>query len=190
MKEVLNKMNFKNIIKRFFLFFIVLLFLEFFYKFIVFKKIEMESFLNLLLLSSILSSILSIITGIFKSKVNNIIISIILFIMGLLFSIQIVFYNTFKTFFSLSILGLGDQLESFMKETIDAIIDNIFYIIIFFMPFIIYLISRKKINLLKNKSGSICIYLIILFTSLFLFTFHMFLTKNRENSTYSLYFNV
>ena len=190
MREVFKKINIKNIIKRFLLIFVVLLFLELFFKLIIFKKIEFDSLINIVLLSSIISSIISIVTGIFNKKTNNIIISIILFITGFLFSVQIVFYNTFKTFFSLSILGLGDQLESFMKETIQAIIDNLLYIIIAFIPFILYLIFKKKINLEKNKRGSIYLYLVILFISLSLFILNISVTKVKENSTYSLYFEV
>ena len=190
MREVFKKINIKNIIKRFLLIFVVLLFLELFFKLIIFKKIEFDSLINIVLLSSITSSIISIVTGIFNKKTNNIIISIILFITGFLFSVQIVFYNTFKTFFSLSILGLGDQLESFMKETIQAIIDNLLYIIIAFIPFILYLIFKKKINLEKNKRGSIYLYLVILFISLSLFILNISVTKVKENSTYSLYFEV
>lgn len=190
MREVFKKINIKNIIKRFLLIFVVLLFLELFFKLIIFKKIEFDSLINIVLLSSITSSIISIATGIFNKKTNNVIISIILFITGFLFSVQIVFYNTFKTFFSLSILGLGDQLESFMKETIQAIIDNLLYIVIAFIPFILYLIFKKKINLEKNKRGSIYLYLVILFISLSLFILNISVTKVKENSTYSLYFEV
>ena len=190
MKEVLDKINFKNIIKRYFLYLIVLIILELFYKIVVFQGIEIDSCINIILFSSVFSGILCIITGVFNKKINNIITSMIFFIIGLLFSIQIVFYNTFKTFFSLSVLGLGDQLESFMKETIQAIIDNIIYIIVFFIPFILYLIFKKKINLLKNKKGSIFVYLAIICLSISIFICHISFTKNKENSTYSLYFDV
>ena len=190
MKFLLNKIELKNIFKRFLLFFITLLFLEIFFKVTVFKKIEFGSFINITLLSSILSSILSIITGFFRKKGSNILILIIFFVFGLLFSIQIVFYNTFKTFFSLSVLGLGDQLESFMKETIEAIIDNGFYIIVLFIPFILYLIFKNKFNLVSNKKYSVYLYLVILFMSLSLFILNMMLTKDKENSTYSLYFDI
>ncbi len=190
MREVFNKINLKNILKRYLLFFVFLLFQEFFFKFVVFNEFELESIINIVLLSSILAALLSIITSVFNKKSNNVITPIILFLIGFLFNVQIVFYNTFKTFFSLTILGLGDQLESFMKETFQAIIDNCIYILVFFLPFIIYLIFRKKINLSKNKRGSVFAYLVIIFMSLSIFTFHMMLTKGNENSTYSLYFKV
>ena len=136
----------KDILKRFFLFLIVLLFLEVFFSFVIFNNITFEKIINFGLYSVIISAFLSIITGIFSSKVNNIITVIILFIIGVLFSVQIVFYNVYKVFASFSMLGLGDQLASFLDETIQAIIDNIFYIIITLLPFIIYLIIKKKVR--------------------------------------------
>ena len=131
----------KDILKRFSLFLLVLLFLEISFSFIVFGSIDIEKIVNVLLYSIIISSFLSIITGIFKDKANNVITSIILFILGLLFSIQMVFFNVFKAFISFSMLGLGDQLNSFMDETIQAIIDNALYILI--------IVYTKQIKLTK-----------------------------------------
>ncbi len=187
MKEFFLKINIKNIIKRYLFFLIILFFLEIYYKLVVFHELDIEFLLNILLSNSCISIILSIISGMFNKKTSNILISIILFIIGILFSVQIVFYNTFKTFFSLSILGLSDQLESFMKETITAILDNIIHILILFIPFVLFLVFRKKLNFVKNKRGSIIIYLIILLLSLLLYISHIYINKNKENSTYSLY---
>ena len=114
----------KNIFKRFSLFLFVLLFLEIVFQFIAFNHLSFETIINVLLYSIIISGLLSILSGIFNNKTNHIITSIILFIIGVLFCIQLVFYNVFKAFVSFSILGLGDQLNSFMGETIRAIIDN------------------------------------------------------------------
>ncbi len=176
--------------KKYLLFFFIVLFLEMFFRAIIFHSFESESIINITLFACILSSFLCIITGLFKQKCNNILTSIILFILGVLFSIQVVFYNTFKTFFSLTVLGLGDQLESFMEETIKAIINNIGYILVFLLPFVIFLIFKKRINLIRNDKKSVFVYLIIFIVSLSLYICHIFITRNRENSTYSLYFEV
>ena len=189
MSENVKKNKIKLFLKKYLFFFFILLFLEMFFKIIVFPSIEIGSIINIILFSSILSSFLCMITGIFKHKGNNST-SIILFVIGVLFSVQTVFYNTFKTFFSLTIIGLGDQLESFMSETIKAIIDNIIYIIVFFIPFIIFLIFKKKMNFIRDNKKNILFYLIILILSISLFSLNMFLNKNKENSTYSLYFDV
>lgn len=174
-------------LKRFILYLISFLFLETFFAIFTPSTIDFESIINIFLFSIIISSILSIITGLFKNKVNNIITLIILFIIGVLFSIQLVFYNTFQTYFSFAIIGLSDQLSSFMKETLTAIKDNIFYIMVFFIPFIFYLIFKKKLLLIKNDKCNILFLLVILSLSSCLYIGHVLLTKNINNSSYYLY---
>ena len=176
----------KDIFKRFSLFLISLLFLEIAFSFIVFNGINIDKIINIGLYSVIIAGFLSIISGIFKDKVNTVITSIILFIIGVLFCIQMVFYNVFKAFVSFSILGLGDQLNSFMGETIRAIIDNIFYIIIMLIPFIVFLIIKKKLNLKRNNFNSYLSYLLIMLVGCIIFVMYIKVTKNNENSTYVL----
>ena len=177
----------KNIFKRFSIFLISLLFFELVFSLVIFHSFTIDKFINVFLYSVIISGFLSIISGIFNDKTNNIITSILLFIIGLLFAAQLVFYNVFKAFISFSILGLGDQLNSFMGETIKAIIDNIIYIIILLIPFVLYLIFKKKIKLTKNKLLSYLCYGFIMVFGLLLFIIYIDKTKDNENSTYHLY---
>ena len=179
-----------KLIKRFGFFLVVINFLEILFAIFVFNKISINNYISVFLYSMIISSFLSIITGIFNDKINNIITTIILFIMGVLFCIQLVFYNVFKAFISFSILGLSDQLDSFMKETFRAIIDNIFYIIIFLLPFILYLMLKKKLHLEKNNLLSYLVYLGIMLLSIGLFIIKINSTKDVENGLYSLYHDV
>ncbi len=179
-----------NIFKRFIFFLVVNLFLEGAFAISVFSGIAKGSFINILLYSIMLSAILSIITGIMKDKINNIITSITLFILGVMFSVQLVFYNVFKTFFSFSILGLSDQLESFMTETLHAIMDNILYILLFLLPFILYLIFKKKLSLPRNSLNFYLAY-IILFIGIFgVYIWHINNTKDEENGAYTLYHDI
>ena len=99
----------KNIIKRFCLFLISILFLEIVFSFVIFNSFPLDKVINVLLYTIIISGLFSIISGIFNKKTNNVITSIILFILGLLFSAQLVFYNVFKAYISFSILGLSDK---------------------------------------------------------------------------------
>lgn len=177
----------KDIVKRFLLFLVSLMFMEVVFSLVLYGGFPLDKFINVFLYSSIISSFLSIITGIFNDKVNNIITSIILFVIGIMFASQLVFFNVFKAFISFSILGLGDQLNSFLSETFTAIIDNIIYIIILLIPFILYLIFKKKIKLVKNKLLSYLCYCFIMLFSLLLFIVYIEITKNNENSTYILY---
>ena len=176
-------------LKRFVFYLLVISVLEILFSVFIFN-FKFSNFLNMFLYTIIISSVLSIISGIFSEKVNHIITSITLFIIGVLFCIQLVFYNVFKTFFSFSILGLSDQLNSFMGETVKAIIDNIFYIIIFLLPFILYIIFRKKINLARNDLKSYLIYLGVLVLSTGLFILYVNHSKGEENGVYSLYHDI
>lgn len=183
-------LNIKKVLKRFIFFLVVTLFLECVFAFIIFDNYEKESIINIFLYSCIISSIVSIITGLLKGKLEYFIISLILFIEGFLFSVQLVFTNTFKSVFSLSILGLSDQLESFMSETVNAIISNLFYILLLFLPFIFYLIFKKRLNLLKNSFSHFIIYGVILLFSLGFYLIHEYNTKKIDNGTYYLWHDV
>ena len=179
-----------KIMKRFLFFLIVINFLEILFAIFIFDSFKFDNFINMFIYSIITSSLLSIITGIFKDKVNTVITSIILFIIGVLFCIQLVFFNVFKAFFSFSILGLGDQLNSFMGETLRAIKDNIIYIIIFLLPFILYLIFKKKIKLERNNKLNYLVYLSIMIFSIIGFMIYVNSTKGVENGPYYLYNDV
>lgn len=185
-----KKMNLSSNLRRFFFFLVVILFMEMVFALTIFDNYLKESIINIFLFSIILASFLSIITGIFNDKINKVLTSTVLGLLGLFFSIQLVFYNTFKTFFSFSILGLGDQLESFMKETFTAIIHNFFYILLLFLPFIIYLIFKKKINLKRNGVLEYVSFLVFIILSLSLYLVHINSTKGVENGTYALLHDV
>lgn len=179
-----------NYFKRYFFFLLVILFLEVVFNICIFHHFNLENVLNIIIFSSCLSCFLCIITGSFKGKAERIITSIILFLLGTLFSIQMVFYNVFKTFFSFSILGLGDQLESFMEETVKAIIENGLYIILLMIPFILYLIFKKKVIFTKNTIYNYSIYVVLLLVSLSFYLFHIYSTKEITNGSYYLYHDV
>ena len=174
-------------LKRLIFFLFIINFLEIAFSFFVFNTFNPKEYISVFIYSIIVSSFLSIITGIFKEKVNNIITSFILFIIGVLFCIQLVFYNTFKAFLSFSILGLSDQINSFLGETVKAIIDNIFYIIVFLLPFILYLIFKKKIKLPKNDLLNYIGYFLIMIASTGIFILYINNTKDVLNGPYSLY---
>ena len=177
-------------LKRLIFFLLIINFLEITFSFFVFNIFNLKEYTSVFLYSIILSSFLSIITGIFKEKTNSIITAIVLFIMGVLFCIQLVFYNTFKAFLSFSVLGLSDQLNSFLGETVKAIVDNIFYIIVFLLPFILYLIFKKKIKLPKNSLLNYLGYFMIMIVSTGIFIFYINNTKDVLNGPYSLYHDV
>ncbi len=180
----------KNNIKKISIYIISILFLEILFKIIVKNEISVSNIFYILLHSIILSSFLCIISNIFKEKINRIITSIILFIMGVLFSIQTIFYKVFKVYFSLSNLKLKDQLNDFKEELVKIIVNNIFYIILFLIPFILYLIFKKKLNTKQNNLASYLMYFLIILILIPCLYLNILSTKNKTNDLYELYFNI
>lgn len=185
-----NKFNFKKIFKSLLKWFALILYFEMIFAFFIFDTYLKESVVNIILHSFICSCFFTTITGIFKEKVNKIITTIILFILAFLFSLQLVFYKVFKTFFSFSVIGLGNQLTSFLDETVNAIFSNIFYIILFFLPFIFIIIFRKKIKLERNGLVNYLVYLFCFVLGIGVFFINVNINKDGLSSTYNLYYKV
>lgn len=182
--------NLVDISKKYLVWFFSILFLELSFIVIMGTKIDFESIMNIILFDSISSSLLSIISNIFSEKVNTVITSIILFVFGVLFSIQCVFYSIFKIYFSLTNLGLGDQVTSYLDKAFSAIIGNIISIIIFMLPFIMFLVFRKKLKLKQNSKNEYIVFILLLLLFVPLFYLKILSTKDKTNGTYDLYYNV
>ena len=189
-KNVSFKESLFDSIKKISLWFLIILFLELSFIIIMKSKIELDNILFILLFDIILSSFLSIISNIFKQKINYFNTSFILLILGVLFSIQCVFYDVFKVYFSLNNLGLSDQITSFMGKTFSAIFSNIFNILVFMLPFILYVIFHKKIGAKMNNKFNYLIFVIFLALSIPLFYFDIYSSKGVINGAYDLYYNV
>ncbi len=179
-----------NLIKEYSLWLFSILFLEIAFIIIMGSNFEIASIMNIMTFTVIISAVLSIITNSLKRKINTVITAVILFILGVLYSLQCVFYSIFKLYFSVSNLGLGDQVTSYLDKAFQAILSNIINIFIFMLPFIIYLIFKKKLNIKVNRWKGNIVYLaiILLFSSLFYINIQF--TKGKTNGTYDLYYNV
>ena len=146
--------------------------------------------INILSFTIIISAVLSIVSNSLKKKFNTVITAVILFIFGVLYSLQCVFYSIFKLYFSVSNLGLGDQVTSYLDKAFQAIVSNLLNIIIFMLPFILYLIFKKKLNIKVNRWKGNLVYLAIILLFIPMFYVHIQMSKGKTNSTYDLYYNV
>ena len=189
-KDKKKSVDWKRVFKPFLSWLLVILYLESVFAFITFDSYLKENVVNIVLHSIVVASFFSMITFAFKEKVNKIIISIILGILGLLFSVQLVFYQIFTSFFSFSILGLSDQLTSFLGQTFKCIFDNLIYIILLFLPLIVFLIGYKKINVLRNNFSNYLTYISLFIVVTIAFFVNINLHKEGAFSTYNLYHKI
>ena len=73
-----------------------------------------------------------------------------MFLLTIFFCIELLFKRILGVTFSLKTLGMSNNLNSFLTDTIKLLLNNIIYIILLFIPFILILIIRKKINYNKK----------------------------------------
>ena len=176
--------------KKFCLYFICILFLEIIFAFLTFDSFLKTTIINILLSSIIYAAFAAIITSIFPKKINKILTYLILVILGILFSTHFVFKSVYESFFSLAIFGLADQVVTFGKEVIIAILKNSYAILLFFIPLIITIIFRKKFSYDRINFKNFIFLFAILIISVASFMGNILLQKGDVFSTYSLYFNI
>ena len=184
------KASFFNTVKKFSLWFVVILYLEIVFAIIMKNKLSFDSLINILIFNIITSSFLSIVINIFKSKINKIVTAITILILCILYITQVVFYDIFKVYFSTTNLGLGDQAFSFMGRMFKALWQNVFSIIILLVPFVLYLFFKKKLKFKHNNKYEYGIFTIILILFVIIFNIKINITKGKTNGLYDLYHNV
>lgn len=190
-KKIINLIG--NLLKRNSIWFFSILYLEAMFILFVTHTISWQLGINILLFTITLSSVNSIITGLGKGKLNAILTTIMMFLLGVLFSLQTIFYKVFKVYFSIYNMALQDQLtDKFLKDSILIILKHGVYILLFMVPFILSLIFQKKIrNILDRLSIKKVIALVLtILATIGIFLIYMNTTKKQTYSTYELYHNV
>ncbi len=172
--------------------FISILYLELMFVILVSHTISWQIMIDVCLSSIILSKILSIITGFFHEKGNHTLVSIILFLFGVIFSLQGIFYKIFKVYFSIYNLALQDQLNDYLSASIKLILKNGYCIIAFMVPFILSLCFKKKLKEVLDQIQwkQVLILLVSIMVWIGVSIVYINTDKEKTYSTYDLYHNV
>lgn len=168
---------------------LLLVYLESIFGLLLFNSFNKETILSLGIYILLFSTLITIITIIFNKK-GKIINYIIYFILCFLFSFQFVFKSSMKTFFSFSLAGIGDQAFDFLGEMLYMIFTNFIGISILFIPFILLIIFRKKINFNIDKKKYLCIYILIIPILILSYSAYIKYKDNENISMYDLYYNI
>lgn len=192
MKKFLNFdfQKIKDSGKQFGLIFLIVLYMEFLFSSMIYSSYLRSSIINIFLFSFLLAVFLNIIVGIFKEGIGKVILMVFTFILGIIFSLQFVFKMTFNTFFSFGYLKLADQLADFGGATLFTILENLYGIILFFLPFILLIIFRKKFKLVRFNVVMYPLYMFLLGIFVFLYVFSINTQKGSFYSSYYLYTRV
>ena len=177
-------------ITRFLIYFLTILFLEISFPLLLQHSISTTTVIYVILSDIIISSILSLLLNIVGEKIRFIITIIIFATLAILFSTQFVFYRIFKVFFTFNNLGLSDQLNSFVKDAIRLIFSNSGYIILSFIPLILYCILHRRFTIKKSSLPLKLFYLGITFICIPLITIQIDRSKDQSHGLYDLYYNI
>ncbi len=132
-------------------------------------------------------TVLFILSSLFQSKPNKIIAAILLTLLILVYSIQLIYYDVFKTPLSLfSLTGAGDVLQ-FKEIIVTAILKNIIAVILLLIPMLILFFALRKASVTRLKLSSFCFLLLFLILSRAASIICINLTKDDPFSQYSLY---
>lgn len=71
-------------------------------------------------------------------------ISLVLFLFGLYNSVHTCLYKFYKFYFQFSTLALADQAASFASDGIQIVLNNILYIVLYFVPLLLFIFYFKK----------------------------------------------
>lgn len=169
----------------------LLVYLEIMFRTIIFK----ENFFSVRLIYLILFSIptvffLNLISNIFKEKTSKIILGILSGLMIFYFLVQLIFYKMFSIPFSFSTLGLAGGALTYTDVVFDMILKNIHYIILFFIPLILYIVFRKKIVFEKYNIKQTCLNSVVIIISFILAMFSINVDKKGLYSAYNLYYKI
>lgn len=170
--------------------FIILLYMEAIFRLLTNINIFNISMIYILIFNLFITIFFNFIGKLFNKNVNKILFLIMLFLVGFLYSVQLCVFKMFGFYFDWTLIGASGQIASFAGDGVDLVIQNMFGVILFFMPFILYLVYNRAIVIEKDnwKNNLIKIGLCILTGLSFLGVINI--DKNKVNSPYKLYFNV
>ena len=128
-----------------------LIFLEGLFSLVIFDNYLRTTVISILLFTILVSLFNTILLQIFNYKVNFIIGCVLYSFLGILFSLQLVFKQVFNTYFQIALFSLSDQVLSFGKETFLAILSNIHFILLLFLPLLMFILLRRHLELHRPK---------------------------------------
>lgn len=176
----------KTTLKRFITFYLITIFFEITYSFLMYDSFTKINIINKFLFIIIFSTVLTIITGIFKDKINKIILYVWLFISGFWFSLQFVFNKVYGFSFTFDYFKQTDQMQGLGNEILTSILTNIYGILLFFLPFTLLLIFKKKYTLTKLHLKEYITYILIIIIGLSSFYLNVYINKEEKYSAHYL----
>lgn len=134
--------------------------------------------------------LLYFLVNIFKEKGNKVMLYIITIFLSIYYAFETVFYRLFSNIFSFNSIGMAGNVIEFKNMAIDAIIQNIFIILLYLLPIVLLIILRKRINFTRANKKVLLINLGIIVMMYIIGLLSLNINKKEVYSAYNLYYNI
>ncbi len=187
MDIIKRKFNLSLMINPYVYMILSIIFLEILIRINIVKTIHF-SFIYIIISAIAIGLALSIISKLFNKKVNTIIYSFFLLLLGVYFCAQILYFDFFKTFLAINSIGNGGQVAEFYKDIIQLFLNNILWIILCLLPFVFFIFyARKHININKVEKQELLTSFVICVLSFILNYAMLYLPSSSLNTPLDLY---
>ena len=175
-------------LKKYFFVLLSLLYFDLIFNLFTYDSYLRESFINIILFAVINSLVIYIFTSVWSGKVNKIITYIIYSILPLWYSLYHIFYKVLLTPFSIALFRQTDQALAFGGNVVVAILQNIYVILLLFVPLVLFIVFRKKLFKKRLMGREILIPVMALVLSINIYALNIFVQDRDAGSIYNLYF--
>ncbi len=124
---------------------IALIYIELITHIAAFSTIEPSFFVYATFFSVAGAMLMAVLCTFFSKKVNYVITLVLLGSATLLCCVQVVYSAFFGDFFQLATLGMAGNLADYMENTIKAIFANIHWVLLLFIPFVLFAVLGRKV---------------------------------------------
>lgn len=148
-----------------FYFIISLVYMDFVFRIFTAKRFMLQDIVVSFLFVISFALVLFILSTFFRGRVSHIVSTILLIVTAIIFSSQFIYYQIFKTYYSVYSAGNGAQVMQFWKDVVSVLWDNILVILLLFLPvFVLILFGKKflyfdRVDWLNRLSILLCIVL-------------------------------
>ena len=148
---------------------IALIYMELVAHFAAFSEIEPSFFVYATFFSVSGAMVMALLCSFFNKKINYIITLVLLGATTLLCCIQVVYSAFFGDFFQLTTLGMAGNLADYMDNTIKVIFANIHWVLLLFIPFVLFAIFGRKVIVPERADAILRVCLAVFAVGFFMF---------------------
>ena len=180
----------KKAVPNFVIFFLSILYFEFFFKIFTHQNLWEMHCILILLYDCIVAGVLSLLSSLGKPKVNKVIFYLFLLVLTIWSCAEVVFKNSFQVYFSLATTFFADQAISFFDKVLEILMVNALSIGILLIPIILAFIFSKHISFQKTNFRKVGVSFLGMIVSYLCFYGFLIDAKEEDNSPYELYFHL